>query len=543
MKRYLWTTLLSTLLIGVLVACQQAATPQAEPTEAPAAAAPTEAPTEAPAAIPTEAPTPEPEEKVLGVAYQADMATFDPDNGFEVAGLGAIAAVYEGLVEYAPGTTDIVGLLAEDWTLSDDELTYTFNLQDGVTFHDGTPMTSAEVKAAFERRSDESLILSYFFWNVQSFETPDPDTLVITLGMPQPSFLDTMASPWGPKVVGPKALVENAGDDLAASYLNENAEGTGPFILAQFNRGDQYVLARNENYWGDAPYFDRIEINIVPDIGQQVLQVQNDDLDMVLHGYPFAQLEQLPDGLEIEAYNDLGLEMAFVNPTKAMGNPEICQAVKTAINPETWVNDAFGNFAEPALSLYPKAMLVPEEPVQYPTDFEAAQAAIAAAGEVSIEVGYAAEEAGVQQRVADLMIAQLASIGVNATARVMPQEESFTFFENPENAPDLYLAQNNPDAAHPETQATLFYTTGAPLNIMAYSNPEADELLFEAGSITDQAERDKLYAQGGAMLFEDCGFLPLADVEDVIVYRSGLTNLGTRPAIPWNVDFGMISEE
>ena len=553
MKRYLWTVLISTLLIGVLVACQQAATPEAgPPTEAPAAAeAPAEEPTEAPAAeapteapapTATEAPAPEPEEKVLRVAFQADMATFDPDNGFEVAGLGAIAAVYEGLVEYAPGTTDVVGLLAEDWTVSDDELTYTFNLRDGVTFHDGTPMTSAEVLAAFERRSDESLILSYFFWNAQSMEAPDPDTLVITLGIPQPSFLDTLASPWGPKVVGPGALVENAGDDLAASYLNENAEGTGPFALTAFNRGDQYVLERNENYWGNAPYFDRVEINIVPDIGQQVLQLQNGDLDMVLHGYPFTQLGQLPDGLEIEAYNDLGLEMAFVNPTKAMGNPEVCEAVKTALNPETWVSDAFGDFAEPALSLYPKAMLVPDEPAQYPTDFEAAQAAIETAGDVSIEISYAAEEAGVQQRVADLMIAQLASIGVNATARVIPQEESFTFFENLEDAPDLYLAQNNPDAAHPETQATLFYTTGAPLNIMAYSNPEADDVLFAAGSVTDRAERDKMYADGGAQLFEGCGFLPLADVKDVIVYRSGLTNLGTRPAIPWNVDFGMISE-
>ena len=555
MKKFLLIVSLISLLAG-LTACGGAATPTAAPTEAPVVA-PTEevaeAPTEEVVEAPTEAAaTEEPvaeaptEEAItavntLSIAYQADITTFDPDNGFEVAGLGAIAAVYEGLVEYAPGTTDLVGLLAEDWTLSDDGLIYTFNLRDGVTFHDGSPMTSAEVKAAFERRSDESLVLSYFFWNVQAFDTPDPDTLVVTLGMPQPSFLDTLASPWGPKVVGPGALVDNAGDDLAVSYLNENADGTGPFTLQSFNRGDQYVLARFADYWGEAPYFDRIEINIVPDIGQQVLQLQNNDLHMVLHGYPFTQLAQLPEGLEIEAYNDLGLEMAFVNPAKAMGTPEICEAVKTAINPELWVADAFGDYASPALSLYPKAMLTPAEPVQYPTDMEAAQAAIAEAGEVTIEIGYAAEEAGVQQRVADLLVAQLAGIGVNATARALPQDESYTFFENAEAAPDLYLAQNNPDAAHPETQATLFYTTGAPLNIMAYSNPEADDLIFAAGSITDQAERDAMYADGGAMLFEGCGFLPLADVADVIVYRSGLTNLNPRPAIPWNVDLGTIS--
>lgn len=546
MKKLALITSLSLLLV-LLVACG-GAPPETPPTEAPVAptAEPVaETPTEAPEA---EAPTAEPEaeepagEKTLSIAYQADITTFDPDNGFEVAGLGAIAAVYEGLVEYAPGSTELVGLLAEEWTISDDELTYTFNLRDGVTFHDGTPMTSAEVKAAFERRSNESLSLSYFFWNVQSFETPDPDTLVVTLGMPQPSFLDTLASAWGPKVVGPGALVDNAGDDLAASYLNENADGTGPFVLESFSRGDQYVLSRFADYWGEPAYFDRVEINIVPEIGQQVLQLQNGDLDMVLHGYPFTQLAQLPEGFEITTYNDLGLEMAFVNPSKAMGTPEICAAVKTAINPELWVADAFGDYASPALSLYPKAMLTPAEPVQYPTDMAAAQAAIAAAGEVAIEIGYAAEEAGVQQRVADLLVAQLASIGVNATARAIPQDETYAFFENLEAAPDLHLAQNNPDAAHPETQATLFYTTGAPLNIMAYSNPEADELIFAAGALTDKSERDAMYAEGGALLFEGCGFLPLADVDDVIVHRAGLTNLNPRPAIPWNVDLGTIAE-
>ena len=81
-------------------------------------------------------------EPVLRAAYQTDMQTFDPDNGFEVAGLGAIRAVYEGLVDYAPGTTEVVGRLAEDFEVSDDGLTYTFTLRDGVHFHDGSPLTA-----------------------------------------------------------------------------------------------------------------------------------------------------------------------------------------------------------------------------------------------------------------------------------------------------------------------------------------------------------------------------------------------------------------
>lgn len=553
-------TFITLMLMVWLAGCQPTPAATEKPADTPAAAAteapvekPTEKPTEA-AAQPTAAATAEaaatPEsaggEKVLRTAYLADINTFDPDNGFEVAGLGAILAVYQNLVEYKPGTTELQGLLAENWTVSDDGLTYTFRMRRGVTFHDGQLMTSAEVKAAFDRRRDEkaAFALSYFFWNVQKMDTPNPETLVVTLGMPQPSFLDNMASAWGPKVVGPGALKDNAGEDLAATYLNEAADGTGPYMLKEFKRGEGYVLERFDKYWGEKPYFDRIEIKIVPDIGQQILQLQNGDIDMILHGYPFAQLAQLPAGLKIEAYNDLGLEMAYVKTTAGpLKDPAVREAVKAAINPASWLKDAFGDFAEPAQSLYPKAMLTPKKPLEWPADLAAAKAAIAKAGQVDIVVGYAAEEAGVQQRVADLLVAQLSAIGVNATARANPQEESYTFAQNLDNAPDLYLLQNNPDAAHPETFATLFYTTGAALNIMGYSNPKADELVTQAGTLTDRAERDKLYEEASALYFADGGFFPLADVKDVVVYREGLTNLVTRPAIPWNVDLGLIKGE
>lgn len=483
------------------------------------------------------------QDAVLRVAYQDDMPTFDPDNGFPVSGLDALRAVYEGLVQYEPGTTKLVGWLAKDWTVSEDQTVYTFHLQEGVKFHDGTPMTSSEVLAYFQRRQNQELILSYFLWNVKSMEAPDPSTFVIALNSPQPSFLDTMASPWGPKVVGPEGIVTNAGSDLGATWLNEHASGTGPYKLTEFSRGQRYVLTRNEDYWGAKPHFQTIEIGIVPEIGQQVLLLKGGELDMVLHGYPFNQLGSLPDNLKIYSYNDLGLEMAYINHTKALKDPALRKAVATALNPALWLKAAFGDFAEPAASLYPKAMLTPSQPVAYPTDLEAAKQAVAAAGAVSIEIGYAAEEASVQQRVAQILIAQLQQIGINATARPQPTANVSGFVSDLAAAPDIWIAQNNPDAAHPSTQADLFYKTGGPLNIFGYSNPEADKLLDEAGVLTDVAARDALYEKASHIYFDDVGFLPLADILDIIVHRTGLTNLKSRPALPWAIDFAEISEE
>lgn len=480
---------------------------------------------------------------VLRVAYQDDMPTFDPDNGFPVAGLDALRAVYEGLVQYEPGTTNLAPWLAQSWTVSADQLTYSFELRPGVTFHDGSALTSKEVKASFERRKDGSLMLSYFLANVKAMEAPDADTFVITLNEPQPSFLDTLASPWGPKVIGPGALVANAGSDKAATWLNENAMGTGPFKLAEFSRGQRYVLARNDDYWGPKPYFEKIEMQIVPDIGQQLLLLQGGQIDMVLHGYPFNQLTRLPPNLNIESYNDLGLEMAFVNHTKALKDPALRKAVLTVLNPSLWLKAAFGTFAEPAQSLYPKAMLAPNQPLAFPTDMEAAKAAVANAGGVTLEIGYATEEASVQQRVAQILTAQLQQIGVTATSRPQPTANVSGFAADLAAAPDIWIAQNNPDAAHPSTQTDLFYKTGAPLNIFATANPEADKLLTEAARLTDVAERNKLYEEAGRLLFDNVAFIPLADIQDVIVYRAGLTNLKTRPALPWGIDFAEIRAE
>lgn len=473
----------------------------------------------------------------LRVAYQADISSFDPDNSFEIAGLGAIGAVYQGLVGYAPGTTDIEGVLAESWTVSDDGLTYTFDLRDGVVFHDGSPMTAQAVLDAFERRrSDEALILSYFLaYGVAEFSAPDDDTFVIVLNGPDPAFLDNLSSPWGPKVIGPDALVANAGDDNSRTYLNENADGTGPFRLASFDRGQGYLLERFDDYWGPAPYFAAIDIRIIPDIGQQVLQVQSGELDMVLHGYPFDQLGSLPEGLEVFTYNDLGIEMAYVNPTQ-LETTEQRLKVMAAIDPSAWVADAFGAYAEPARSLFPKAMIDPANPVAWPSLADYADVTVP-----PIDVVYTAEEAAVQQRVADLLVAQLTAAGIEATARPLPQDQVTAFPSDPASGPTIVLAQNNPDSAHPSTQTFLFYQTGGPLNIFQYSNPAADDLFGQAYGVTDVAERDALYLQGAQLLFDDGGFYPLADVQDVIVYRSGLTGLAARPAIPWTIDFGLIA--
>ena len=481
-----------------------------------------------------------PPARTLRVAYADDVVSLDPDNAFLLFGLDAMRVMYQGLTQYAPGTTTLTGWLAKSWTVSPDRRTYTFRLQDGVRFHDGRPMTSADVLVAFRRRATPTLALSYFLDNVETMSAPDRLTFVIRLKTPEPEFLDRLASPWGPKVVGPGALVGHAGADKATSWLNAHEDGTGPYRLAEFSRGYRYVLNRDPAYWGPRPYFDRIEIDIIPSASQQMLMVQRGDLDLMLHGYPFDQLRALPAPLKALAYDDLGLEMAYVNPWRNLRSRDVRWAVVVALNPAGWLQDDFAGWAAPARSLYPRRMIDAPTPVVFPSDLARARRIIAAHGPVSLEIGYGLEEAGTQQRTAELLASALRRIGVSATIRSAPIDQEPGLRDDVRKAPDLWLAQNYPDAAWPSTQANVFFQTGAPLNLLGYSNPAVDRMIDTAGLIEAPGPRDAAYLTVSDALFADLAFIPLADIKDVIVYRDGLEDLDPRPAVPWAVDFATI---
>jgi peptide/nickel transport system substrate-binding protein len=481
-----------------------------------------------------------PAPRVLRVAYADDVASLDPDNAFPLFGLDALRVMYQGLVQYAPGATTLTGWLAQSWTISADRRTYVFHLHDGVRFHDGHAMGAPEVLAAFRRRATPVLALSYFLDNVEAMSAPDRLTFVIRLKAPEPEFLHRLASPWGPKVVGPGALVGHAGADQAASWLSGHEDGTGPYRLAAFDRGYRYVLVRDPAYWGPRPYFDRIEIEIIPSASQQMLMVRRGDLDLMLHGYPFDQLSHLPPPLKALAYDDLGLEMAYVNPWRNLKDRDVRWAVVAAINPAFWLRDDFAGWARPARALYPRMMVEGPAPVRFPTDLARARRIIAAHAPVRLEIGYGLEEAGTQQRTAELMASALRRIGVTATIRGVPNDQEPNLREAPLKAPDLWLGQNYPDAAWPSTQANVFFQTGAPLNFLGYSNPAIDRLIDAAGLIEARGPRDAAYLRISDALFADLAFIPLADIKDVIVYRDGLEDLNPRPAMPWSVDFATI---
>ncbi|MCM2458198.1 ABC transporter substrate-binding protein [Rhizobium sp. CG4] len=476
---------------------------------------------------------------VLRVPQLTDIATFDPDNGFEIGAMSAINNVYEGLVEYQPGTVTIVGRLAKSWRISGDGLEYVFDLVEGVKFHDGSAMTADDVATSFERRRDGGLALSYFLANVAKIEATSPLTLKVVLKRAQPSFLDSLASPWGPKVISPRALARHDASDRASNWLNEHADGTGPYALAEFSRGDRYVLKRNNNYWGRKAFFEEVQIPVIPDISQQLLQLRSGDIDAVPTGYPIAQLPGLPDGLTITSTMSVSLYTLFAKPGSPLEDSEIRDAILTAVNPAIWSQDAFGQYATVAKSIYPNVVMNPNAPIIFPTNIDRAKEIITRKGPVNLVIGLHSAATG-YQLVSNLLITQLASIGVKATAYSLPPGAAFNL-KDATVQPDLLLTIAGPDAADPENQAKAFFTKNAPVNFFGRYIDEADQLISEAGELAAGSTRNALYERAGQLIFDAGIAIPLVEVQDIVVHTDQIHDLGVRPVYPpGNIDFGSI---
>jgi peptide/nickel transport system substrate-binding protein len=234
---------------------------------------------------------------------------------------------YEGLVNYKSGTSDIIPALAQSWTVSDDQLTYTFKLVPDVTFHDGTPADAAAWIKSFERRLAVKEGPAYMVEGIAKSVAPDPTTLVVTLKEPNNAFLHYAACPWQMFAVSPTAVKTNqVGGDLAQQWLKTNDAGTGPYVMKEFVPGSHYTLERFDGYWGEKPYFQTVRIEIVPEIATQKLQLDQGAFDLVSKGFA------IPDVLNYRKNPDF-------NTTTVLGSSIIV----------LWMNFGAGVFTDKAL--------------------------------------------------------------------------------------------------------------------------------------------------------------------------------------------------
>jgi peptide/nickel transport system substrate-binding protein len=474
----------------------------------------------------------------LRIAFGASMTTPDPAIFYENEGLNVIQALYEGLLRYAPNTpeaptTDAVKiepLLASEYTVSGDGLTYTFTLRDGVKFHDGTPMDSAAVKASFERFSGVGAGPSYMLADVDSYETPDARTFVIHLKSPVNPFPDFLASPYGPKVMSPTAIKAHEVDgDFAQEWIKTNSAGTGPYKIDSWSTSE-YKLTASADYWGTKPSFKNVDIKIIPSFQTQQLQLQQGSLDILINGVLPRDLQQLQSkSLKTFVFDQPTLDTWWINTGAGpFADPKMREALAHAIDRQTIVTQVFADTATLAKTLAPGATLPGGTETYNPNyDPQIMKDLVAQlpADQRKVDIAYATQDP-VNQQIADLVQVQLSQVGFDATARAVPVDELFTWPTKPELRADLMIQNSIGDGASPYTWYSLFYAKNGGLNWLgADVCGEADKITDEAYRTADAAAAAQTYVKADQAYAECSAFLPIADTRGIMAYRPEITGL------------------
>jgi peptide/nickel transport system substrate-binding protein len=483
----------------------------------------------------------------LRMALSGDMSTLDPTTVYQFEGNQVLTAVYEGLLEYAgDSSSEIVPLLAESYTISDDGLVYTFTLRDDVTFADGTVMDSAAVQKSFERLTDEQVgsQMSYMLAGVTSYETPDASTFVINLGVANSSFITLIASPFGPKVIDPAVLEENAADS-ALDYLSTNTAGTGPYEVTSFTEGQEYVLTRNDDYWGDEPYYETVSFKIIPDAATQVLQLQGGDLD-IISGQPITTVQSFAgnDEFQIQSLPTLLKAQVHLKVTGPLADQELREALRAAIDRPTLVTQIWGDYATESTQMYP-VNNVPEGESADGWDYDPAALEALADGQ-TLTLGYGGESAQDKQ-VAETL--QTAWEAAGFTIELVPMQggEQYGYSSDIDSAPDMVYESAFPDSTHPDTWSRLFWYSDTSmgsgvLNYLLGGTPDADALMDEGLVSTDEAAATAAYGEAGDLIYDQASYITLADLQDTFIVRSGITGFDHWLPSPRTLQLKTLSE-
>jgi peptide/nickel transport system substrate-binding protein len=470
--------------------------------------------------------------RVLHMAFNANMQVPDPDIFYEVEGNEVVTSVYEGLVAYTPNSAAIEPALADSWTASPDGLTYTFKLHPGVKFHDGTPENAAAWQIDFKRRTQVNNAPAYMLADVASTAAPDPLTFVVHMKKPVSAFLDYLAAPYGPKAVSPAILSAHAGTDYAQNYLKDHDAGTGPYTITRFVTDTGYELSRFAGYWGTPkPYFDKVEISIIPDVTQQRLQLENGQLDLLTHGLPVADVESFRSNDKFQVLDfPVALKTVLAtNPHRGLfKNRDLAKALRTFFDKQAIVSEVYKTQATVSTQMYPTDELplnTAQDTSTYDPSALTNMVKSLPASDKSIDFAYSEDEGGTLPRLAELLAAKLQAAGLSVKVRGMPIAEVFDLPNHPDTAPDLLLWTFNPDAMHPDTWIRIFMNAQGSINYLKCSDPTADADMDKGLNSTTKADVQKWYGEAGDAIAASGCFVTLADNREVVIARKGLTGI------------------
>ena len=480
---------------------------------------------------------------VLIVGQIAEPKSLDPHAVTAVNDFRILMNVYDGLVRYKDGTLEVEPALAESWTISDDGTVYTFDLRDGVSFHDGSPLTAEAVKFNFDRMLDENhpfydtgpFPLSFFFSAIDSVTAEDADTVTFTLKEPYAPFLSNLAYPTG-LIVSPEAVKEFGKD------FGRHPSGTGPFRFAEWESNAKVVVVRNEDYWGGAPALEAVVFRPITDANTRVAEMLAGGIDLMVE-VPPDSVATFTDDASFQVHEQAGPHVWFLILNAKEGplaDKKMRQAVNYAIDKKALVENVLQGTAEVAAGPTPPAFAwaYNEELDPYPYDPAKAKSLIEEAGHAGAELTFYVTEGGSGMLdpvpMGAAIQADLAEVGLEVNIETY-EWNTFLGKVNPglegkADMAEMAWMTNDPDTLPYLALRSEAFPDKGGFNSGYYSNPEVDKLLEAARRSTDQEERAELYKQMQAIVHDDAPWAFIANWKQNAVTSAAVDAFSLQPS-------------
>ena len=437
-------------------------------------------------------------------------------------------AVYDYLIDVDHNNV-IQPRLADSWTVSADGLTYTFELANGVTFHDGSALTAADVVWTFNRLRDPDAELptSSLYSNIASVAAQGGGRVVFGLQETNPFFLYDLSDN--------HALVIKDGTTEATDF-----NGTGPFRMVEYLAEERVVMEANPDYHRGSPNITNYEIVFFADESASIDALKSGQVDMIFGMAP-AVLETLRGerGIQTVAVSTNSFDVFRIRGDRAPGNdPRIIKAFRLAVDREeirqkvTLGTGGVGNDT-PIGPLYGDWHV----PAIFERDIEGAKALLAEAGfPTGMEIDLHAPDSGTRPDYAVLLKEQLAEIGVDVNVVIFPENQYYDS-SNPNNwlAADFGVTSWG-SRPTPQWYLDVSVVTGSVWNEAHFSDAEVDRLSKLAGSTLDDAARKQAYADLQALLFDRGPYIISYYFPQTAAIREQFSGLNLK-AFPGRTDF------
>ncbi|MCM3388493.1 ABC transporter substrate-binding protein [Ureibacillus chungkukjangi] len=478
--------------------------------------------------------------QILVFGRGGDSVSLDPAIVTDGESFKVTENIFETLLNFGEQDTTINPGLAHDWEVSEDGLEYTFHLQEGVKFHDGTDFNAEAVVKNVERWKGGAEEQFYYFNSmfkaegkdiIASVEATDDLTVVFTLSRPQAPFLKNIA-------MSPFAIASPTAFEAAGESFGDNPVGTGPFTFVEWKRNDSITVAKNEEYWQEGlPKLDTIIFRAIPDNSARLNALMTGEIDLA-DGVNPSDAQTVESNADLQLIERPSMNIGYLGLTNTrppFDNKLVRQAVNYAIDKQAIVDAFFQGRAEVAVNPMPSSISgYNEEIAGYEYNPEKAKELLAEAGYDGGEIELWAMPVPRPympdgQKVAEAIQKNLSDVGIPSK---IVQFEWATYLEKAKNGEaDAFLlgwTGDNGDADN-FIYTLLDKDTIGSNNYAHYSNDEVHELLIAAQSETDEEVRSDLYKQAQEIIHEDAPWVPLAHSIPLLAGKKGVTGYLPHP--------------